>query len=88
MLAGYRKAVRDAAAALPDAWTDERGQVRAQLHTAADAAQPPGLAAVAQELANLKRQGLLIGDEGAPGLVSAWELLAAAVRELLAYLSR
>ena len=85
-LAGYRKAVRDAAAALPEQWTDERGQVRARLHAAADAAQPPGLAAVAQELANLKRRGLLIGDEGAPGLASAWELLAAAVQELLTYL--
>jgi patatin-related protein len=85
-LAGHRKAIKAAAAALPPGWTDERGQVRAYLQKAALAVPSPGLAVVSWELANLKRQGLLIGDEGAPDLETAWELLAAAVQSLLQYL--
>ena len=82
-LVGHRKAIEDAGAALPPGWTAERERIRTQLHQVADAAPLQDLVTVARELADLKRKDLLIAKEGAPGLTSAWELLAAAVRSLL-----
>jgi patatin-related protein len=82
-LAGYRKAIEDAAAALPPGWTAERERVHDHMQAAASAAQPQDLAIVAWELADLKRKSLLIAEEGTSGLANAWELLAAAVRSLL-----
>ena len=83
MIAGHRTAIEEAGAALPPGWTAEGERVRTQLRQAADAAPLQDLATVAGELADLKRKDLLIAKEAAPGLTSAWELLAAAVRSLL-----
>jgi Protein of unknown function (DUF3376)/Patatin-like phospholipase len=89
MLAGHRKAIKDAAAGLPPErpgerrWTGERDQVRAYLQQA----ESEDLAAVAEKMAGLRRQGLLIGDEGAAGLTSCWKSLAAAVQALLSDLA-
>jgi hypothetical protein len=83
-LAGRRKAIEDAAAGLPPGWTAERNQVRDYLEKAATAKELQDLATVARELADLKRQGLLIGDEGTSGLESAWNLrVGRRLRELL-----
>jgi patatin-related protein len=84
MLAGHRTAIEEAGAALPPGWTAERERIRTQLRQAAVAAPLQDLVTVAEALADLKRTDLLIAKEGAPGLTSAWELLAAAVRSLLA----
>jgi patatin-related protein len=83
MLAGHRTAIEEAGAALPPGWTAERERVRTQLRQAAGAAPLRDLVTVARELADLKRKDLLIAKEAAPGLTSAWELLAGAVRSLL-----
>ena len=83
MIAGHRTAIEEAGAALPPGWTAEGERVRTQLRQAADAAPLQDLVTVAGELADLKRKDLLIAKEAAPGLTSAWELLAAAVRSLL-----
>ena len=45
---------------------------------------PSDLVTVAADLANQKREALLIGDGGAAGVRSAWESLAAVVQSLLA----
>jgi patatin-related protein len=82
-LAGRRKAIEDAGAALRPGWTAERTEVRAQLHEAAQAEPPRDLVTVARGLADLKRKSLLIAPAGAPGLTSAWKLLAGAVQSLL-----
>ena len=89
MLAGHRKAIKEAAAALPPErpgerrWTGERDQVRAYLQQAASET----LATAAEKMADLNRQGLLIGDEGAAGLTGCWESLATAVQALLSDLA-
>jgi patatin-related protein len=80
MLAGHREAIEAASAQLPAGWTGERGQVRAYLAQQASTE----LVTVAEGLAEKKRQGLLIGDGGAPALVTAWTNVAAAVQSLLA----
>jgi patatin-related protein len=89
MLAGHRKAIKEAAAALPPGppgerrWTGERDQVRAYLQQAASET----LATAAEKMADLNRQGLLIGDEGAAGLTGCWKSLATAVQGLLSDLA-
>jgi len=86
-LAGHREAIENASTTLAPGWTDERGKVRDYLKQAASGTQdghPSDLVTVAADLANQKRQALLIGDGGAAAVKSAWESLAAAVQSLLA----
>jgi patatin-related protein len=80
MLAGHRETIEATSAQLPAGWTGERGQVRAYLAQQVST----DLVTVAEGLAEMKRQGLLIGDGGAPVLVAAWTNLAAAIASLLA----
>ena len=82
MLADHRAAIEAAAGQLRAGWTGEQSEVRAYLAQQASA----DLVTVAKGLAQMKRQGLLIGDGGAPALVTAWDSLAAAVKSLLATL--
>ena len=86
-LAGHREAIKNASTTLAPGWTDERGKVRDYMKQAASGTQdghPSDLVTVAADLANQKRQALLIGDGGAAGVKSAWESLAAVVQSLLA----
>ena len=86
-LAGHREAIESAATTLPPGWTDERGEVRDYLEQAASGTQdghPSDLVTVAADLANKKRQALLIGDGGAAAVQSAWGSLAVAMQSLLA----
>jgi patatin-related protein len=85
-LAGHRAAIKDLSAQLPPDWTDEPGIVRTYL----DQAKAPGpdgqyrdLQAVAADLAEQKRQALLIGDGEGP-LQRAWARLATVTQSLLA----
>jgi patatin-related protein len=85
-LAEHRAALEELSTLLPPGWIDERGKVRAYLRLAA----APGsdghyrdLETVAADLAEQKRQALLIG-EGAAALQGAWGRLAEAARSLLA----
>jgi patatin-related protein len=84
-LAEHRAAVEDCSTP-PSGWTDESGQVRAYLKQAV-APGPDGhyrdLETVAADLAEQKRQALLIGD-GAAALQDAWARLAEATQSLLA----
>ena len=84
MLAGHRAAIEAAAAPSSAGWTGERDQVRAYLTVQASVEPPPDLVTVATGLAGQARQGLLIGDGGAPALVTAWNALATAVQSMLA----
>jgi patatin-related protein len=85
-LAEHRAAVDDCSTPLPPGWTDESGQVRGYLKQAV-APGPDGryrdLEVVAADLAEQKRQALLIGD-GAVALQGAWARLAEATQSLLA----
>jgi patatin-related protein len=85
-LAGHRTAIETLSRSLPPGWTDERDSVRTYLEQA-KAPDPAGhyrdLQAVATDLAEQKRQALLIGP-GSTTLNSAWEQLAAIVQSLLA----
>ena len=88
MLAEHRKEIEDASRDLTPAWTDERLEVRECLERAAAAqdGHPIDLMTVAADLADQKRQALLIGEEGTPDLKIAWERLAGTVQSLLAEL--
>lgn len=85
-LAEHRAAVEDRSTPLPPGWTDESGRVRAYLKQA-KAPGPDGhyrdLETVAADLAEQKRQALLIGD-GAAALQNAWARLTEATQSLLA----
>ena len=83
-LAGRRKALEDASAELPPGWTDDGNQVRDYLKETASAGSAPDLMSVTGNLADKKRQALLIADLADPALAHAWELLAQAVQSLLA----
>jgi patatin-related protein len=85
-LAGHRAAIKDLSALLPLGWTGEPGIVRTYL----DQAKAPDtdghyrdLQAVVADLAEQKRQALLIG-EGAADLRDAWAGLARVMQSLLA----
>ena len=85
-LAGHREAIKNASTTLAPGWTDERGKVRIMKQAASGTrdGHPSDLVTVAADLANQKREALLIGDGGAAGVRSAWESLAAVVQSLLA----
>ena len=83
-LAGHRKALEDTSAELPPGWADDGNQVRDYLKETASAGSAPDLMTVTGNLADRKRQALLIGDSADPALAHAWELLAVAVQSLLA----
>jgi patatin-related protein len=89
-LAGHRAAIEDLSALLPPDWTDGPGRVRDYLEQA-KAPDKYGhyceLEAVAADLAEQKRQALLIG-EGAAALRDAWARLATVTQSLLADLQR
>jgi patatin-related protein len=84
-LAEHRAAIKDISTP-SSAWTDESGQVRAYLKQAM-APGPDGhyrdLKTVAADLAEQKRQALLIGDR-AVALQDPWARLAEATQSLLA----
>jgi len=82
-LAAHRAAIRDLSAPLPLAWTDEPGTVRAYLEQTLARGPASDLDVVAADLAEQKRQALLIG-EGAGALNTAWEQLAIVMQSLLA----
>lgn len=83
-LAGHRKALEDTSAELPPGWADDGNQVRDYLKETASAGSAPDLMSVTGNLADRKRQALLIADSADPALAHAWELLAVAVQSLLA----
>jgi len=60
-LAAHRAAIRDLSAPLPLAWTDEPGTVRAYLEQTLARGPASDLDVVAADLAEQKRQALLIG---------------------------
>jgi patatin-related protein len=82
-LAEHRKAIVDLSTLLPPGWTDEGGKVRDYLKQVLARGPDDDLTAVAADLAEQKRQALLIG-EGAAALHSAWARLAGATQSLLA----
>jgi patatin-related protein len=85
-LAGHRAAIMDLSAELPLGWIDEPGIVRTYLDQAT-APDKDGhyrdLQAVVADLAEQKRQALLIGEEAAD-LQRAWAGLARVTQSLLA----
>jgi patatin-related protein len=85
-LAEHRASIKDLSALLPPGWTDEPGKVRAFLAQAIAHAPDAGLKAVAADLAEKKRQALLIGA-GAADLRDAWARLAETMQSLLADLA-
>jgi hypothetical protein len=82
-LAEHRAAIEDLSTPLPPGWTDERGKVRACLGQAMARSPDADMEVMAADLAEQKRQALLIG-EGAAALQGAWARLAEATQSLLA----
>jgi patatin-related protein len=82
-LAEHRAAIKDLSTPLPQAWTDEPGTVRAYMEQTLARGPARDLDVVAADLAEQKRQALLIG-EGAAVLNTAWEQLAIVMQSLLA----
>lgn len=91
MITGHRAAIEDAYQASSPAW-DEDDQVERSLARAAKTGPVPDLMTVAAELADAKRQALLIGlprpPAAADDIKAAWEKLTAAMIALLADLER
>ena len=88
-ITGYRAAIENTYRASPPAW-GERGEVGKKLADAAKASPVPNLVTVAHDLADAKRQSLLIGPEtpATPGTArAAWVELANATIPLLADLN-